>query len=422
MLMLYLMASHGYPPGLVLHHQNLDRVSKDCQPFLPIQGLWQEVIRPVTLNLRPYQWNEPWNPRGGFSGSSQFVNINSSGVKDSVLISSGIAEECAEREVLFQILMSGSSGMYKNGLNLSLLSDLMRQEAAKLHLQLKQHAALDFGSANYPELRDSLICPSVKLYFQEPLQNFVHDFLLQSAVSLNPYGQITIRGTMVEMKDLVSLLAEFYLARDSTKWGKQRTIIPHFRWTNIIEAHDDIYGSCLMVETPIVPMKSPEKFEIKRASKKKNKKKASKTRDLYKQSYSYAFESLLTLLADKKRDGKSIVNSLKKSGPELPHLLTQFAASIAGTGIAVIFSVMCKMASGRMPFSSTRLITTGFGVGLVWLSWAVNKLRDTIIYITKHSGKSGFTAEKMMIRVDKSANDIFFRAAALMAIAVLRFA
>ncbi|GMH10863.1 hypothetical protein Nepgr_012704 [Nepenthes gracilis] len=84
------------------------------------------------------------------------------------------------------------------------------------------------------------------------------------------------------------------------------------------------------------------------------------------------------------QNGKSIIRSLKKSGLELSQLLTQFSASIAGTGPAVIFSVFCKMACEKVPLSTTKLVTTRVGFGLFWLSWAVNALRENVVYITKN--------------------------------------
>lgn len=123
---------------------------------------------------------------------------------------------------------------------------------------------------------------------------------------------------------------------------------------------------------------------------------------------------------NKQRHGRRAIRSLKNSGRELPELLTQFSAGIAGTGLAVLFSVMFKVTCGRVPFCSSKLLNTGFGLGLVWLSCAVNKLRDTIIYIRKKSGKVALKEDEMMRRVDKSINDIFFRAATLMTVAILR--
>lgn len=185
---------------------------------------------------------------------------------------------------------------------------------------------------------------------------------------------------------------------------------------------------CLDVNTLILLyavchiLNSPEKIKVKPSPKKKNSKKAGRERDMYKKNYFHACESLLSLMVNKKCHRKTAVLSLKKSGPELPELLTQFSAGIAGTGLAVLFSVVTKLACRRVPFCTSRLFSTGVGFGLVWLSWAVNNLRDTIIYISKNSGKLGLKEEEMVRKVDKSVHEIYFRAAALMAVAVLKFA
>lgn len=156
--------------------------------------------------------------------------------------------------------------------------------------------------------------------------------------------------------------------------------------------------------------------------KQKNGKKVGRDRDLYTRNYFHACESLLSLMIDRKKHGKSAIHSLQKSGPELPQLLTQFSASIAGTGLAVLLSVVYKVACARVPFCSSKLLNTGVGFGLVWLSWSVNKLRDMIVPISKNPRKSDGKEDEILSRVETSVNEIYFRAAALMAVAVLRFA
>lgn len=127
-------------------------------------------------------------------------------------------------------------------------------------------------------------------------------------------------------------------------------------------------------------------------------------------------------MINKRQNKKTAILSLKKSGPELPELLNQFSAGIAGTGLAVLFSVICKVACMKVPFCGYKVLNTGLAFGLVWLSWAVNRLRDTIVYISKNASKTGLKDEEMMERVDKSVKDIYLRAATLMAVAVLRLA
>lgn len=169
---------------------------------------------------------------------------------------------------------------------------------------------------------------------------------------------------------------------------------------------------------------SPETTKLKSSQKKKNNRKAAmeRERDMYRRNYFHACESLLSLLMEKRQQDKAAILSLKKAGPELPELLNKFSASVAGTGLAVLLSVICKVACGRAPFCTSKLFSTGLGFGLVWLSWAVNRLRDTVIYIGKNASKLDSNEDEMMRRVDNSVKDIYFRAATLMAVAVLRLA
>lgn len=128
------------------------------------------------------------------------------------------------------------------------------------------------------------------------------------------------------------------------------------------------------------------------------------------------------MIVDRKKQGRNAIISLKKSGPQLTELLTQFSASIAGTGVAVVLSVVCRVVCNGVPFCAPKLLSTGFGLGLVWLSSAVNKLRNTVISIRKSCGKLDAGEEEMMDRLDRDLNDVWFRAAAVLTVAVLRLA
>ncbi|KAE8009673.1 hypothetical protein FH972_006097 [Carpinus fangiana] len=415
---LCLMASHGYPSGLVLH-QEQGRALKDSQHLLPSSGAGHEIISSRSLTLRPHQYGEPW--KSGLSKSSQFVKLDTTVKKpvlidvqddnpDSILFSFGIAEQCTKHEKILNFLKSRPSEAERSELDMSLLSDLLGLQALTTDVYQQPFAP-------------SLIYPSCRLYAQKPLLDFVGDLARSSNVTVQPDGRVLFKGTEVEVKDLLSVVSEFNLSRNSPKWRKPSMLVPHYRRLDSNEAVVNVHGSSLKLQaTTLAPLKSPEKIKVKPSPKKKNSKKAGRERDMYKKNYFHACESLLSLMVNKKCHRKTAVLSLKKSGPELPELLTQFSAGIAGTGLAVLFSVVTKLACGRVPFCASRLFSTGVGFGLVWLSWAVNKLRYTIIYISKNSGKLGLKEEEMVRKVDESVHEIYFRAAALMAVALLKFA
>ncbi|KAK9206733.1 hypothetical protein WN943_017012 [Citrus x changshan-huyou] len=418
---LCLMASHGYPPWLVLHQeQGMSRVIKDCQPYLPCQGARQEVIRSDSFNLKSHQPEKSWKPLSGLCESSQFVKLDSTFARavlidvqdtqpDSARFSLGIAKQCTRHEKILQFLTSRSSEAEGTVLDLSSISDLMGLEE------------FSFDARQQPSA-PSLIYPTNEFYDQKPLLDFVGDMARSSKISIHPDGRVLFTGTGMEMNDFLSLLAEFYLSKNTTRWTKQSLLIPYFDRLPSSEAKANIHVSSLTMEaTTVTPLKSPEKIKVKPPSK-KNSKKIFKERDLYRRNYVHACESLLSLMINKRQNKKTAILSLKKSGPELPELLNQLSAGIAGTGLAVLFSVICKVACTKVPFCGYKVLNTGLAFGLVWLSWAVNRLRDTIVYISKNASKTGLKDEEMMKRVDKSVKDIYFRAATLMAVAVLRLA
>ncbi|URD85157.1 hypothetical protein MUK42_26754 [Musa troglodytarum] len=169
----------------------------------------------------------------------------------------------------------------------------------------------------------------------------------------------------------------------------------------------------------VAPPRSPDNTKLKMLPKKKKNQKVG--RDLYKRNYFHACESLLSVILDK--GSSKYVLSLKKSASAISHLLTQISAGIAGTGLAVILSVLCKLACGRSPFCFSRLLNTAaFGFGLFWLSCATNGLRDTIIYISKNLIRLNLEEEEMTSMVKRSMNKILFRAEILVAVALFRFA
>lgn len=169
---------------------------------------------------------------------------------------------------------------------------------------------------------------------------------------------------------------------------------------------------------------SNETNKTKSALKKKQKKNTSYNRDIFQKNYFHVCESLLSLLLDKNITSAGKGTALKKLGPEIAHILTSFSIGIAGTGLAVLLSVACKMTSPgmRVPLSTTRVFNTGFGLGLFWLSWAVNGLRDAIVQVFRGSNKLKIKDEEMALKVERSMRDVLVRAGTLVALAALRFA
>ncbi|MCL7045846.1 hypothetical protein MKW94_012670 [Papaver nudicaule] len=344
----------------------------------------------------------------------------------SALFSYGKAEQCTKDEKFSQLFMSGSSGAARRDVNFPFASEIMGPQALAIcmHPQslafLTDEVSLDDGGA--AEFHPSLIYPQSRFYAPKPLLNFLGDLSSDSRIIMHPDGRVLFTGSGVEMKDLMSIIAEFYLSSTSTNRGEMPFLVPHFTRLDMGDAQTNVCESPLKLEAVMVaPVKSPKRTKIKQSPTKRNSRKAGKAGDIHRRNDLHACESLLSLILGK-RQGKTAILSLKKSAPELPQLLGQCSASIAGTGLAVLLSVVFKVLAGRVPFCTSKMLNTGFGFGLVWLSWAVNQLRESVISISKNPNRLGLQDEEMMKKVDRSVKEIFFRAATVMAVAALKIA
>ncbi|KAL1547288.1 hypothetical protein AAHA92_23785 [Salvia divinorum] len=421
---LCLMASHGcHPPGLgVGSHQELApiRVSDEFHHFLPCNGSRQDLVDPLSFNLSGLQKQEWRSPSGLLDpttysdlarrvGGVQSLSFKTDTNLDSVPFGSKIVERCAKHEKILKLLTSGSIEEEDPLLNLSMLYDLAGPQSL---------------IADLPQL----IYPTGELFFKEPSLDLAED---------RSY-------TSTEMADMLTIISDIHSLKKTNKSSRQTMLVPYFerypshqllrfkvqtlscavrlnltgvssRFHRRRKASASTNASKLATEKVRFP-KSHDKVKEKTPRKKKT------ARDSYNSSNLHACESLLSVIMERKQPGGNTIHSLKKSGPQLPRFLTQFSASIAGTGIAVVLSVLCRVAYNRLPLCGSKILSTGLGLGLVWLAWAVNRLRDTVVSISKTSGKGDLKEEEMVSALDRNLKDIYFRAIALVAVVALKVA
>ncbi|KAL5701660.1 hypothetical protein ACHQM5_026975 [Ranunculus cassubicifolius] len=436
MVELCIMASSSTSvPGLFHQEQGLlYKSNKECLSIVPCNGRKQEsMLRFQLSSSSPPLVGDPMKPMGWlFSDQSSTTRVVDPTTKNSLLIhvqdahpnsvhlSFGISENCTRRENMLRYLLSGSNEPMNNELDFSVISSLTGIQTAATEMRLRSLYEVR-GSESHP----SLMYPSQLRAPKTLLDPMVQ--LARSNFTVHPDGGVLFTGTDIEMKDVLSVFTEFHL---SNNWRKQPMLVPHFPRLDTDESYFNIRAPPMKaVKAELLtytPMKSPETIKLKPTPKKRSSKRAGRDQelreqDLCRRSNFHAFETLLSLVLDKNR-GKSAILSVKKSGPELSQLLTKFSAGIAGTGLAVLFSVVCKVSSGRTPIYASTVLNTGFGSALVWLSWAVNKLRDTVVCISRNSSKPSVNEKEMMRKVDKNVNEIFLRAVTVMAVVVLRFA
>lgn len=120
----------------------------------------------------------------------------------------------------YKFPVSGLKQIERDGLDLLSLSDLTG---------LKTVTTTDY-KPYFPDMgcTDSqLVYPNPEVGSRERLIDFVGDLVRRSEITVREDGKVSLSGTRREMKDILSVLAEFYLSKSSTNTRKQ-TVIPYF--------------------------------------------------------------------------------------------------------------------------------------------------------------------------------------------------
>ncbi|CAM0958344.1 unnamed protein product [Alopecurus aequalis] len=333
---------------------------------------------------------------------------------DSVQLSLGIAEQCARQEKILKFLMSGSD---VKEIDASLLAELTGDQNLPMNMGSQPYMPDDKLSIYEFALEEpQQYLQDNQLIIPDPLLEFAQSH--GSALAIDENGRVIFTGNGDEIRDLLSVFLEFNVPKREPRGCKAAYLVPYF---DRKRGRNSSQSNPKLATTAVDASKSTANVKAKSPSKKKQKGKNVNERDMYQKNYFHASEAILSILLDKNRNSSTIV-SMKKAGPEISELLTQCSIGIAGAGLAVLMSVVCKIAiGGRTPFAATRLLNTSVGFGLFWLSCAVNGLRDTITSIFRGPTDANMEAEAA-VRIQRSVNDILFRAVTLLAVAALKFA
>uniref|UniRef100_A0ACD5ZHQ3 Uncharacterized protein n=1 Tax=Avena sativa TaxID=4498 RepID=A0ACD5ZHQ3_AVESA len=333
---------------------------------------------------------------------------------DSVQLSLGIAEQCARQEKILKFLMSGSD---VKELDPSVLAELTGHQNLPLNLGSQPYMPDDKLSIYEFALEEpQQYLPENQLIIPDPLLEFAQS--QGSALAIDENGRIIFTGSGDEMKNLLSVFLEFSVPKREPTGCKAAYLVPYF---DRKRGRNSSQSISKLASTAVDASESTANVKAKSPLKKKQKGKNVNERDMYQKNYFHASEAILSILLNKNQNSSTMV-SLRKAGPEISELLTQCSIGIAGAGLAVLLSVVCKIAiGGRTPFAATRLLNTGVGFGLFWLSYAVNGLRDTITSIFRGPADTNMEDEAA-VRIQRNVNDILFRAVTLLAVAALKFA
>ncbi|KAK8954465.1 hypothetical protein KSP39_PZI002724 [Platanthera zijinensis] len=414
------MASAAFSLAPFFQEQTICRPSKEVSTAFPDHGHRRDILKsasvlfgsPVeekglTMNLLPtYSLLQISIPMV----EKPFLMDMQDTLPDSMVFSLGIADQCARCENIRKFLFSMSDD--EKVLDTSLMSDLMGLNTATMEI-------FDMLSLIKVGVYDADHILHLARHIPKPLLEFIEDRSNSSNITLNPDGRMLLTGAESEIKDLFSVATEFNVLKSFTTSNKQSMVIPYFTRSRGGHARAHSQASTLS-DHILAPSKSPADIRLKPSPKKKGKH-GLREREFYEKNYFRACENFLSLVVDKKRTSMDVI-ALKKSGPEITQLLSQFGAGVAGTGLAIILSTACKIASGRAPLNAAKFLNIGLGIGFLYLSWSVARLQDAVAFITRSTGKLKLTEEEMSARLDRSVKEVLYRAVALAAIALLTLA
>ncbi|CAN6481919.1 unnamed protein product [Victoria cruziana] len=432
MLDLCLTAPGSLPLGVSCPQQGLSRGRKEFQPLLQCNIIKQEKLRSGSALLRPSDIEYSWSfmhVRSELDKSFGLAEVvgksvvhSQDGNPGSLLTNIGITEQFFRHEHSLQFVVP------RDEADESYLRSLFSKPTNVHPLDVSMHRPQitfpeNAGYCKYEnsEMQCSLIYSMGMPYSQKPCTISLRETDYGTLISVHQDEQILFTKTGDQMEDVLSLISEFYPPKNVT-CHKSQFLVPYFARVDEMEAISAAYMYPRNPTTTVAtPVTSPMEIKQKSLPKKRSARKTIKERDIFSQSYFHACENLLTVLVNNHSD-KKLVLSLKRSGPLLAQMLTNFSVAVAGTGLALMLFTFTKAINGRFIVSANELLNVSCGFGLLGVSWAVNSLRDTIESVGKPSGKARVRNEKIGRRLKKSVNQVTFRAAAVMVVVALRFA
>ncbi|XP_039154724.1 uncharacterized protein LOC104414823 isoform X4 [Eucalyptus grandis] len=211
--------------SFLVRSKGASRVVRDLQPILPAARTRQDIIRLGSMTLSPNQLKEAVESLYVLLAAKRCVQIDSV-EKDPVILDlqdvhsttgplgTGIAERSTMQREVFEFSMSGLSCAEKAALDMSLVSDL-----TGLH-------SVETDMHRLPII-PCLVYPNFQFSTQSALSDFMGDLVRNSKITINSDGRVLIAASGAEMKDLLSIVAEFYLSRNLTQGRKLSMPVPY---------------------------------------------------------------------------------------------------------------------------------------------------------------------------------------------------
>ncbi|TKY52591.1 hypothetical protein E2542_SST24113 [Spatholobus suberectus] len=131
---------------------------------------------------------------------------------------------------------------------------------------------LQLSGIDEPQKPLTPLIPKSKFVIPKLLLDIFQDSAFSSKITVHPDGQVTFMGTAIEMKDLLSIVADSYLSEHACQGEKQSMLVPHFSRMSINEVEVRSHSSTLDIHSTLtVPLRSPEKVKVKPSQKRTRK-------------------------------------------------------------------------------------------------------------------------------------------------------
>eukprot|EP00249_Psilotum_nudum_P016553 c25880_g1_i1 orf=576-2123(-) len=143
-------------------------------------------------------------------------------------------------------------------------------------------------------------------------------------------------------------------------------------------------------------------------------------RDLFRRSPFQLYEVLLCYpYMNSKSAALSFQSMSRESFEELLAIFSHVAAGLAGSGLALILFVSSRMLLRNAAFDSSKVTGLVRGIGLIWLSSAVQRFRDLVRHLS-NDAYTKFQRKELQAKLRTELQTLTFKAFTLIALSMIR--
>ncbi|XP_020699409.1 uncharacterized protein LOC110111750 [Dendrobium catenatum] len=227
---LSLMASTAFSLAPFYQDQNSCRSSKEITS-LPGYGNRRDILKSASVLVGSPPVEEKLFPKNMFPTHKhpqrsipmveKPVLIDMQDAHPDSVLSFGIAEQCTRHEKILKFLFSGTSE--EDNIDTSLLSNLMGLRT----VAIDNYDMFSLYGVGAHDL-DHILHSARHFHIPKPLLEFISDSSNVTNVTVHPNGHMLLSGGVPEIKDLLSVAAEFNMLKSFTTSNKQSMVVPYF--------------------------------------------------------------------------------------------------------------------------------------------------------------------------------------------------